>query len=56
MPVQKRDTPITLPMLSIVLYAVKLVGVAVAKAKPVVLIAVVAVTVFGVEDPSLFIA
>jgi hypothetical protein len=53
MPPQERDTPITLEVPPVTFI---LIGVAVDKAKPVVLIAVAAVTVFGVEDPSLFIA
>jgi hypothetical protein len=52
-PPQERDTPITLEVLPTRFI---LIGVAVVKAKPVVLIGVVAVTFIGVEDPSLFIA
>jgi hypothetical protein len=52
MPVQERDTPTTLPMLSSRLYAFRLVGIGVCKAKPVVSREVVARIVLAGEVPK----
>jgi hypothetical protein len=54
MPAQERDTPTTLEVASIVLYALRLIGVAVDNAKPVVLSWVATITVAGAGVASIF--